>query len=163
MLGRVGRVTQGHVTIAVEDPDSADARWCIGEYFAELDVIFDHGYDPGRAVTVTSDDLRAPHGAFLIARLDGKPVGCAGVKLPPGEPAFFKRMWVSPDARGHGIGGALLTALEETARTAGATVVRFDTNSTLATATALYRRRGYQEVPDFNGEPHADLWFAKDL
>ena len=151
------------VTIAIEDPDSADATRCIQAYFAELNQLFDHGYDPSRAVTVTSDDLRAPHGAFLIARLDGEAVGCAGVKLVPGEPAFFKRMWVSPAARGHGIGGALLTALEDTARAAGATAVRFDTNSALAAATALYRRRGYVEVPDFNGEPHADLWFAKEL
>jgi ribosomal protein S18 acetylase RimI-like enzyme len=98
-----------------------------------------------------------------MARYHGQPVGCGAVKLPPGQPAHLKRMWVAPTARGLGIAGLLLTELERIAADSGAAIVRLDTNSALATATNLYRARGYVEVSDFNGEPHADLWFERAL
>ena len=34
------------VSIAPEDPSSADARWCIGHYFAELRERFEESFDP---------------------------------------------------------------------------------------------------------------------
>ncbi len=150
-------------TLQVEDAASADAQWCVGQYFAEIDALFATGYEPSKALTVGAADLTAPHGAFLVARIDGKPVGCGGVKLPPGEPAFLKRMWVSPSARGMGLASALLARLEGLARESGATVIRLDTHSLLAAAGRLYETRGYVQVPDFNGEPHADRWYSKDL
>ena len=152
-----------HIKVQVEDPESRDAQWCVGEYVAELQATFETGYDPAKAVTVTGGDLRAPHGAFVIARLHGQVVGCGGVKLTPGEPAFLKRMWVAPEARGLGVAGVVLTHLEGIAREAGATQVRLDTNSKLGPAARLYESRGYREVPDFNGEPHADRWYAREL
>ncbi len=151
------------LTIEVEDPDSRDAQWCVGQYFAEIDALFDAGYDPSKALAVGSPDLRSPHGAFFVARLNGQPIACGGVKLPHGEPAFLKRMWVAPSARGLGVAGLLLDRLEQAARDAGASVVRLDTNSLLTAAARLYESRGYVQVPDFNGEPHADLWYSKQL
>ncbi len=100
---------------------------------------------------------------MLVARLHGQPVGCGGVKLPPGEPALLKRMWVAPAARGLGVAGMILDRLETLARESGATAVTLDTNSKLGAAAELYRSRGYREVPDFNGEPHADRWYRKDF
>ena len=46
-------------------------------------------------------------GCLLIAYLHGEPVGCGAVKDHPGEPTEIKRMWVSPSARGLGLGGGL--------------------------------------------------------
>jgi GNAT superfamily N-acetyltransferase len=151
------------VVLTVESPESPDALWCRDQYFAEIDALFDTGYDPAVAIQASAPDLSPPHGAFIVARLGGRPVGCGGVKLPPGEPAFLKRMWVSPDARGLGIGARLLDELERIAREAGATAVTLDTNSRLTAAAQMYLSRGYREVPDFNGEPHADRWYRKDF
>ena len=38
------------VTIAAEDPASADARWCLAHYFAELGERFEERFDPGRTL-----------------------------------------------------------------------------------------------------------------
>jgi len=57
----------------------------------------------------------------------------------------------------------VLAELEARARTAGAEVVRLDTNRALRAATTLYRSEGYTEVPAFNDEPYAHHWFEKRL
>jgi GNAT superfamily N-acetyltransferase len=152
-----------HVTIEIEDPDIADADWCRQQYFAEIDALLDTGYDPAHGLRVTSDDFRLPHGVFLMARLDGRAVGMGSVKHHPGEPALIKRMWVSPAARGMGVAGNMLTMLEDSARAAGAAVIRLDTSSVLPAACRMYESRGYVEVPRFNDEQHADRWYSKEL
>jgi DNA-binding MarR family transcriptional regulator/GNAT superfamily N-acetyltransferase len=151
------------VRIAVEDPASADARWCLDQYFAEIRVRFDGGFDPARALPVEARDLTPPAGAFLIARLRGRPVGCGALKLPRGGPAYLKRMWIAPDARGLGLGRRLLHELESYAREAGATRATLETNRALTEAIALYRQAGYVEVEPFNDEPYAHHWFEKPL
>lgn len=156
-------LTRRHLEIAIEAPATAAAHWCRDRYFAEIDAIFETGYDPAASIQATDDDLVMPRGALVVARYHGQPVGCGAVKLPPGQPAHLKRMWVAPTARGLGIAGRMLTLLETIARDSGAAVARLDTNSALTAATSLYRSRGYVQVPDFNGEPHADLWFERAL
>jgi len=151
-----------HLTLDIEDAASRDALWCVGEFFKEIDALFEAGYDPTKALAVGTADLTAPHGAFVVARLHGEPIGCGGVKLPPGEPAFLKRMWVAPSARGLGVAGLMLDRLEGVARDAGATAITLDTNSLLTAAGRMYASRGYRLVPDFNGEKHADRWYRKD-
>ena len=48
-MGVVERLlTAGMVAVAVEDPASAAARFCIESYFAELDSRFDAGFDPSQ-------------------------------------------------------------------------------------------------------------------
>ena len=90
-------------------------------------------------------------------------MGCGALKFHPGEPAELKRMWVAPEARGLGVGRRLLRQLETRAGEAGATVIRLETNGTLAEAIALYRQSGYEEVDAFNSEPYAHHWFEKTL
>src|SRR5690606_14512163 len=101
--------------------------------------------------------------SFLVARLDGKPVGCGGVKkLEPGV-GEIKRMWIAPEVRGIGLSRLLLTAIEEEARKLGVATIRLDTNRTLAEARALYAKTGYREIARYNDNPYADHWFQKTL
>ena len=72
-------------------------------------------------------------------------------------------MWVSPDARGLGLGRRLLEALEERARSLGYRMIRLETEKSLTEAQQLYRRSGYREVPPFNDELYAHHWFEKRL
>jgi ribosomal protein S18 acetylase RimI-like enzyme len=99
----------------------------------------------------------------LLATLYGEPVGCGALKFHPGEPAEIKRMWVSPAARGLGLGRRMLTELEKRAIAQGAAATRLETNKTLAEAISLYRSSGYLEVEAFNAEPYAHHWFEKAL
>jgi ribosomal protein S18 acetylase RimI-like enzyme len=100
---------------------------------------------------------------FLVATLHAEPIGCGGLKLPPGQPAEVKRMWVSERARGLGLGRRLLGELERHAAETGRDSIRLETNGALTEAIALYRSSGYEEIEPFNDEPYAHHWFGKRL
>jgi DNA-binding MarR family transcriptional regulator/GNAT superfamily N-acetyltransferase len=156
-------LTSTMVSVALEEPTSADARWCIEQYFAELDVRFDAGFDPSLSISADAHELRPPAGELLVARLRGEPIGCGALKFHPGKPAEVKRMWVAPSARGLGLGRRLLQELEGHALESGVKVLRLETNGSLTEAIALYRSAGYREVPAFNDEPYAQHWFEKRI
>jgi DNA-binding MarR family transcriptional regulator/GNAT superfamily N-acetyltransferase len=151
------------VRFAVEDPTTADARSCLEQYFAEINERFDGGFDPARSLLPDASELTPPVGAFVIARLRNRPVGCGALVFHADAPADLKRMWIAPTARGIGLGRRLLHELERVAREAGVSVVRLETNRALKEAIALYRRSGYVEVERFNDEPYGDYWFEKRL
>lgn len=151
------------VSVAVEDAASRDARWCIEQYYRELDDRFDTGFDPARSIPADSHELTPPAGLMLIARLRRQAVGCGALKLHPDRTAELKRMWIAPQMRGLGLGRRLLGELEGAALRSGIQVIRLETNRTLIEAIALYRRCGYREVEAFNAEPYAHHWFEKDL
>ena len=151
------------IAIRIEDPASADAKWCLAKYFDELAARVERGFDPAASLPADDDALRVPQGAFLVARLREQPVACGALKLHGRAPAELKRMWVAPAARGLGLGARLLLALEDRAREAGAKVVHLETNRSLTEAIALYQRSGYREVPAFNAERYAHHWFEKTL
>ena len=161
-VAEVERLLQASmVRFALEDPASADARWCMAQYFAELQARFETGFNPARSLPADAHELTPPAGALFIARLRGRPVGCGALKFHGSEPAELKRMWIASSARSLGLGRRLLQVLEQHAREAGATMVRLETNRALTEAIALYRRSGYVEVEAFNSEPYAHHWFEK--
>jgi GNAT superfamily N-acetyltransferase len=147
----------------VEDPSTATSRWCLAQYFAELNQRFDAGFDPAQILYADTRVFAAPSGAFVVVRMRGRPVGCGAVKFKGKAPAEFKRMWIASDVRGLGLGKRLLTELENHARTAGAPAVRLETNRALTEAIAMYRKSGYIEIEPFNDERYAHHWFEKKL
>jgi ribosomal protein S18 acetylase RimI-like enzyme len=151
------------VRIGVVDPRRPEAQYCVQSYFTELGRRFDAGFDHTRSISADNAELTSPAGLLLMATLHTEPVGCGGLKLHGDEPAEIKRMWVSPEARGLGLGRRLLTELEREAIAHGAPAVRLETNRNLTEAIALYRGAGYREVPAFNTEPYAHHWFEKSL
>ncbi len=151
------------VRFAVEDPTTADARWCLEQYFAEIDERFEEGFDPALSTLPDARELMLPAGLFLVARLRNRPIGCGALRFHGDGPADIKRMWIAPSARGIGLGRRLLHELEQHAREAGVSVVRLETNRALREAIALYRRSGYVEVEAFNDELYAHHWFEKRL
>jgi DNA-binding MarR family transcriptional regulator/GNAT superfamily N-acetyltransferase len=149
--------------IAVEDPASRDAKWCLEQYFAELDQRFEQGFESERSISADRQELTPPRGTFLLARLDGRPVGCGAVKSTEPGIGSVKRMWVCNEMRGTGLGRRLLLALEAEAAGLGLGLLRLETNRSLQEAQALYRRNGYREVEAFNDDPYADHWFEKRI
>ena len=132
-------------------------------YFEEIDARFESGFDPAHALPLDAADMTEPAGLLLVARLRGDPVGCGALKFYARKPAYLKRMWIAPAARGLGLGRRLLSELEEQARRHGARAVQLETNGALHEAIALYRSSGYTEVEPFNAEPYAHHWFEKPL
>lgn len=156
-------LTAATVTLDALDPDHPDAEHCLRAYFTELQECFETGFDPAQSLLPDAGELRPPHGLFLVARLHGEPVGCAGLKLPPNTPAEIKRMWVAPHVRNLGLGRRLLTELETQAARHGHRVLRLDTNKALKAAIGLYHSYGFNEVAAFNNERYAHHWFEKTI
>jgi DNA-binding MarR family transcriptional regulator len=145
------------------DPGEPEARWCVAQYYAELNRRFERGFDPAQSLPAEDGAMVPPRGSFLVASVEGEPVACGAVKaIAPGV-GSLKRMWVAETARGLGLGRRLLVALEEEARALGLGTVRLETNRALTEAIALYRASGYIEVPPFNADPYANHWFEKRL
>jgi len=149
------------VQLQAESPETDDARWCFDQYFGELARRFETGFDPARSISADAAELTPPAGVLIIARLDGRPIGCGALKVKDPRVGEIKRMWVSPDARGLGLGRRILEGLEAHARDIGLTTLRLETNRTLKEAQELYRSCGYREVAPFNEEPYAHRWFEK--
>ncbi|MCU1579964.1 MAG: Transcriptional regulatory protein MarR [Rhodoglobus sp.] len=139
---------------------SPPARAALSAYFAELDLRFPGGFDPGAQ---DPDAYRPPRGRFIVALSDGGVVACGAVQQLSAGIAEIKRMWVDPEWRGRGLAGRMLRKLESLAAADGNTVVRLDTNPTLTDAIAMYRRAGYAEIPRYNDNPYAGHWFEKVL
>lgn len=57
----------------------AELSQLLQAYVAELDQPFPDGFDPGRSISASAQELRAPAGVVLLATLDGQPVGCGAV------------------------------------------------------------------------------------
>jgi GNAT superfamily N-acetyltransferase len=93
--------------------------------------------------------LSIPGSYNLVAVVDGKPAGMA-TGIPDDEPGVAEliSMWVSPAARGRGVGDLLLGAVEQWARQAGAGVLKLAVTETNANARALYLRRGFSDTDD---------------
>jgi GNAT superfamily N-acetyltransferase len=151
------------VEVSVRDPRDPDARRCLEAYVRELGSRFDDGFDPSLSISATDDEMTPPAGLFLVATLDGEPVGCGALKFHGEAPGEVKRMWVARSARGLGLGRRLLAELEAHAAANGVRILRLETNRSLSEAIGLYRSAGYREVAAFNDEPYAHHWFEKSL
>jgi len=151
------------VEIAREDPSSRDAQACYAQYFAELDQRFRSGFDLRKGVSYDVTDFQPPRGCLLVARLYGTPVGCGALRALERGVGEIKRMWISPRARGIGLGRRLLCELEREAKRRRMSTVRLDTNRSLSEALKLYRSSGYEPIERFNDNPYAHYWFEKRL
>ena len=159
----VERPRSSGVELVSIDPASVEARECLAHYFAELDARFRGGFEAARDKPPDPAQFTPPSGCLLIARLDGALAGCGALRtLTPGI-GEIKRMWVSPGARGRGVGHSILERLESEARQRGLLTLRLDTNEALTEALRLYRAAGYREIERFNDNPYAHHWFEKML
>lgn len=108
-------------------------------------------------------DLEPPNGVLLLVRVGDEPAGLGGVRHLDTGVAEVKSMYLAPPFRGRGIARRLLTELEGIAAERGCTAVRLDTSDYLTDAIGLYTAAGYREVPDYNGNAKANLWFERQL
>ena len=125
---------------------------------AEFDVIAGRRLTGG--ILTPASDFEPPRGAYLVGLQNGVPVCGGGVRTLQAGVAEVKRMYVVPECRRRGFARTLLAGLEDAAREMGHGLIRLD--STAAT-WAIYSGAGYRQIPDYNGNPHADFWGEKPL
>lgn len=163
-----GSVVDAVEQIVVERADAVDPQWILHAYLD--DVVSRYHGRPATEDEMTvalrefpSDDLIEPDGLLLVARIDGRPSGCVGLRLLPDGVGEVTRLFVVDAARGAGLGLRLMQALEVAARDHGLDVLRLDTRADLVEARRLYARLGYREVAPFNDGQYAEHWFEKTL
>ena len=149
--------------VALEPAGSADARFCLESYYSELARRFPSGFDPLAVNNFDPAEMTPPKGWFVVARIDGEPVGCGALKRLEDGVGEVKRVWTSPSSRGLGVASRIMDRLEALAVEAGFAVLRLDTNGRLKEAQAMYAKRGYREIARYNDNPYAEHWFEKGL
>ena len=132
------------LSVAAEPFDSEDARRLI----AALDAGLAELYPPEQRFgpNLKPHHLEAGRGAFLIARDDGRPIGCGAIRVLDPMTAEAKRMYVEPDQRGKGVGRAVLAGLEEAAKQLGVRRLVLETGIYQDAALSLYRHAGFTPV-----------------
>jgi putative acetyltransferase len=134
--------------IGLEPPDQPDVVALIDALDAYQKPLYPaeshHGVDIAT--------LMQPNVLFLVARAEGRAVGCVGLMLLPGY-GEIKRMYVDPACRGRGIGRRLLDALEAQALQRGCSLLRLETGSLQPEALRVYERHGFARRG-----PFGDYW-----
>jgi GNAT superfamily N-acetyltransferase len=154
--------------VAWEDPRAVELR-----HWMDADLRERYGVGAGRepaevtakrarALAVSRSQVKA---VFLALLPDGTPVGHIALRMLGGE-WEVKRLLVLPTARRAGIAVALLGAVEEVARAAGAPRMILQAGDQQPEAVALYRKLGWSPIPVY--EPYIEtmphsLCFEKPL
>jgi GNAT superfamily N-acetyltransferase len=105
----------------------------------------------GDDTPVDAAEFEPPAGTFLVAYLDGQPVGCGGWRShgEDGETAELKRMYTAPAARGRGVARSVLAAVERSAREQGRKRMVLECGDKQPEAISMYTSAGYERIPNF--------------
>ncbi|MBI3743949.1 MAG: GNAT family N-acetyltransferase [Chloroflexi bacterium] len=106
--------------------------------------------EPGdRSFRLDTEEVAPGRGAFFLAYVDSKAIGCGAIRRLTELEAEIKRMYVAPELRGRGIGRKLLDALESEARALGVRRLVLETGERQPEAIALYQHAGFGFIPLF--------------
>jgi carbonic anhydrase len=105
-----------------------------------------------------------PRGRLWCAELDGKPVGCVGIRPVSDGACEMKRLYVEPEARGYGVGHTLALAAIRAAKELGYKRILLDTLPAMRMAVKLYRELGFKEAPAYYSTPlEGTIFLSLDL
>jgi putative acetyltransferase len=125
-------------------------------------------------------DFAQPHGAGWLAVLDNEPVGIVALRkavlTPEYAPASklisehgaerigeVKRMYLQPQARGHGLADALLNSVFAHAAHVGYRALVLDTRESMTPAIRLYSKLGFEHIDRYNDNPDAQVFMQRVL
>ncbi|TYC52259.1 GNAT family N-acetyltransferase [Rhodobacterales bacterium] len=107
-----------------------------------------------------------PEGALLAAKTpDGQVLGCVGLRrFGTNGSCEMKRLYVLPEGRGLGLGGALVDRVIEAAVEAGYRDMVLDTLPTMTGAIKLYQAAGFESAEAYYDTPVEEtVFFRKSL
>ncbi|KAL5342435.1 acyl-CoA N-acyltransferase [Aspergillus crustosus] len=119
----------------------------------------------------------APGGDLLLAySSDGSSLGCVAVRPLPDQSSEqqvqvtaskrhceMKRLYVSSEARGLGLGRALVAAIVQRAKDLGYQEMRLDTLPLMKEAIQMYTKLGFVKIQPYYEAPRGTIFLALDL
>jgi putative acetyltransferase len=108
-----------------------------------------------------ADIYMPPEGALLLAKQDGIPAGCVGLRKIDGRRCEMKRLYVRPEFRGKGLGKALCSRIILKGRHLGYKEMLLDTLSTMVDAQGLYRSNGFRETVPYYHNPLPEAQYMR--
>ena len=143
-------------TIAIERVDPRKSE--ITALIHELDRYMSGLYPAESNHLVDVETLARPDVHFFAVLVDGMPHGCGAIMLrtEDGGYAEVKRIFVSPAARGLGLGRKIIAHLETTARAEGLPLMCLETGPYQPEALALFAASGFVRRGHFGDYPTDD-------
>lgn len=149
------------VSTAARESDWAAAARLLDDYRRWLDAAM--GLDLAAAQPAAGGEFgdlaayyRPPDGVLVLAWLGPRPAGMVGVHRYAGTVGELKRMYAVPEARGLGVGRALVRAAVDAATGLGFDELWLQTEpGAMGAAHRLYREAGFVDIP-----PYHDLGVA---
>ncbi|MGH8128077.1 MAG: GNAT family N-acetyltransferase [Gammaproteobacteria bacterium] len=132
------------VITALDGPEDAKAFKTLNEEW--ITRLFTLEEEDRRILNDPQAEIVDRGGRVLLARIDGRIVGC--VALVPGHPGMFElgKMSVEPELRNHGIGRKIVIAAISEARRIGAHSIFLGSSTRLPAAVHLYESLGFTHV-----------------
>jgi putative acetyltransferase len=149
-------------TIAIESPLSDDVRALVQALNEFTFTLTPKGY----CHHMTVEQMAQPDTTLFVARdASGAPLGMGALRRHADGVGEVKRMFVKPEARGLGVGGAVLASIERLARDEGLTRLVLETGSNFDAAKRIYERGGMAPCePVLDYPPSAwTAFYAKSL
>lgn len=149
-------------TIATETPLSDDVRALVralNEFTFELTPAEYRHH-------MTVEQMAQPDTTLFVARdANGAILGMGALRRHSDGVGEVKRMFVKPEARGLGVGGAILARIEDLARQEGISRVVLETGANFDAAKRVYERGGFSpSAPVLDYPPSAwTAFYAKSL
>jgi ribosomal protein S18 acetylase RimI-like enzyme len=144
----------------------ADAA-LLGQMLAEFNAEYGETEPTAEVVAELAGPQLASGEVAVVFGPGDPPAGFAQIRLrgslySPGPDACLEELWVRPQARGAGLGRALLEAAMDLARERGADRIDLNTSVADVAARALYSSAGFTNEEQGPGGPSM-LYYERDL
>lgn len=97
--------------------------------------------------------LPGKYTGIWFAEVDGELAGVAALRPWVEGIGEMKRLYVRPAFQGRGLGKALAETVADACREAGYRALRLDTLPSMASAIALYRAMGFEDIEPYTANP----------
>jgi len=154
---------QFHIVQSADDPAIESVRYFFRRYVATLgdDALL---HTLGQDMNDLPGDYSPPKGRLFLLERDRQPAGFAGIRPLAEGVCELKRLYISPEARGQGLGMQLALAAIRAAREIGYRRVMLDSQPYMRMAVKLYRELGFSETPAYYSSPvEGTLFMSLDL
>lgn len=104
-----------------------------------------------------------PQGVVVLGFLNRVPVACIALRPLNDRDCEMKRLYVRPEARGVGIGRALVRRVLREARLSSYHTMKLDTLARMEPAIRLYESMGFRRTKPYTENPLEDVVYMERL